>query len=58
VIMISSELPEVMGMADHIVVMHEGHVRQVFTREAATPEAVVTAATGAAPTDAVRHRAA
>jgi len=58
VIMVSSELPEVLGMADRIVVMHEGHVRRVLTRDEATPEAVVTAATGAEPSNLVRHRAA
>jgi rhamnose transport system ATP-binding protein len=58
VIMVSSELPEVLGMADRIVVMHEGHVRQVLAREEATPEAVVTAATGAEHGSTVRHRAA
>ena len=26
VIMVSSELPDVMGMADRIIVMHEGHI--------------------------------
>jgi len=49
VVMVSSELPEVMGMADRIAVMHEGHIRHVFGREEATPEAIVTAATGATP---------
>ena len=58
VIMVSSELPEILGMADRIVVMHEGHVRRVFTREEASPEAVVTAATGAAPAGPAHHRAA
>ena len=59
VIMVTSELPEVMGMADRIVVMHEGHIRHVFAREDATPEAIVTAATGAvAQGGSPRHRAA
>ncbi len=47
VIMVSSELPEVMGMADRIAVMHEGRIRRVFAREEATAEAIITAATGA-----------
>jgi rhamnose transport system ATP-binding protein len=47
VIMVSSELPEVMGMADRIVVMHEGHIRRVYRRGEATAEEIVTAATGA-----------
>jgi rhamnose transport system ATP-binding protein len=59
VIMVSSELPEVIGMSDRIVVMHEGHIRQVFSREEATPEAIVTAATGAAaPVGRALHHAA
>ncbi|MFO1073865.1 MAG: sugar ABC transporter ATP-binding protein [Geminicoccaceae bacterium] len=57
VIMVSSELPEILGMADRIVVMHAGRVRTVLAREAATPEAVVTAATGAGD-PAGRHLAA
>lgn len=32
VLMISSELPEVLGMSDRIVVMHEGHVSGVLDR--------------------------
>jgi rhamnose transport system ATP-binding protein len=58
VVLVSSELPEVMGMADRIVVMHEGHIRRVFTREEATAEAIVTAATGATPAGTPRHHAA
>lgn len=46
VIMVSSELPEVLGMADRIIVMHEGLMVREFTRAAATAEAVVGAATG------------
>jgi rhamnose transport system ATP-binding protein len=57
VIMVSSELPEIMGMADRVVVMHEGHIRRVFTREEATAEAIVTTATGAVHTGTV-HQAA
>jgi rhamnose transport system ATP-binding protein len=44
VILVSSELPEVLGLADRVVVMHQGHVKQVFSREDATPESVVAAA--------------
>jgi rhamnose transport system ATP-binding protein len=46
VILVSSELPEVLGMADRIVVMHHGRVQRVFARSEATPERVVAAATG------------
>jgi rhamnose transport system ATP-binding protein len=47
IIMVSSELPEVMGMADRILVMRRGRVRAVFERAEATPEAILRAATDA-----------
>jgi rhamnose transport system ATP-binding protein len=47
ILMISSELPEIMGMSDRIVVMHEGRVATVIDRSAATEELVLRAATGA-----------
>ena len=47
VVMVSSELPEILGMSDRIAVMHEGRIRRIFARAEATPEAIVTAATGA-----------
>jgi rhamnose transport system ATP-binding protein len=46
VILVSSELPEVLGLADRVIVMHHGHVRKVFSRAQATPERVVAAASG------------
>jgi rhamnose transport system ATP-binding protein len=46
VILVSSELPEVLGMADSVVVMHQGHIKKVFSRAEATPENVVAAASG------------
>jgi rhamnose transport system ATP-binding protein len=46
VLMISSELPEVQGMADRIVVLFEGRVIREFTRTEATEEAIMHAATG------------
>jgi len=46
VLMISSELPEVLGMADRIVVLFEGRVMREFSREAATEDAIMHAATG------------
>jgi len=48
VILVSSELPEVLGLADRVVVMHQGHVKQVFSRDEATPECIVAAASGIA----------
>lgn len=46
ILMISSELPEVLGMADTILVMHEGRISASLDRDQATPEAVMHAATG------------
>jgi len=45
ILMISSELPEVLGMSDRIIVMHEGHVTAHFTRAEATQEMIIAAAT-------------
>ena len=47
VILISSELPEVMGLADRILVMHEGRVVDAFSRKNWSAEKIVAAATGA-----------
>jgi rhamnose transport system ATP-binding protein len=46
VLMISSELPEVLGMADRVLVMHEGRLTGELTREEADEERVIRAATG------------
>jgi rhamnose transport system ATP-binding protein len=46
VLMISSELPEVLGMADRIVVLFEGRVSREFSREEADEDAIMHAATG------------
>ena len=53
IIMISSELPEVLGMSDRILVMREGAIVAEFTRETATREAIMEFATGARRTGAV-----
>jgi ABC-type sugar transport system ATPase subunit len=47
VIIISSELPEVLGMSDRILVMREGAIAAEFARETATREAIMEVATGA-----------
>ena len=46
VIMVSSELPEVMGMADRIIVMHEGLMVAEYRAGEATAETIVSAASG------------
>lgn len=46
IIMISSELPEVLGMSDRILVMRKGRIVAEFTREEASPQRVVLAAAG------------
>jgi ribose transport system ATP-binding protein len=48
IIMISSELPELLGMSDRILVMHRGRIRAEFTSANATEERVLTAALGLA----------
>jgi rhamnose transport system ATP-binding protein len=46
VLMISSELPEVLGMADRVLVMHEGRLTGELARAEADEERVVRLATG------------
>lgn len=46
IILISSDMPEIMAMSDRILVMREGRQMGVFGREEATQEKVLTAAMG------------
>jgi rhamnose transport system ATP-binding protein len=52
VLMISSELPEVLGMADRILVLHEGRLAAEFDSGDADEDAIMRAATGQARTGA------
>jgi D-xylose transport system ATP-binding protein len=46
IVLVSSELPEVLGLADRVIVLHEGRLSGEFTRQQATAEAVMACATG------------
>ena len=46
IIMVSSELPEIIGMSDRIMVIHEGSVAGIIDGQDATQERVITLATG------------
>ena len=46
ILMISSELPEVLGMSDRILVMHEGRIAGELSRSEATQEKIMHLATG------------
>jgi rhamnose transport system ATP-binding protein len=47
ILMISSELPEILGMSDRVIVMREGHMTAQFSRAEATQEKIISAATQA-----------
>jgi rhamnose transport system ATP-binding protein len=47
ILMISSELPEILGMSDRVIVMREGHMTGHFSRAEATQEKIISAATQA-----------
>jgi rhamnose transport system ATP-binding protein len=55
IVMISSELPEVLGMSDRIAVMRGGTIVATLDRAAATPEELLSLALGHAPAPEARH---
>jgi ribose transport system ATP-binding protein len=48
IVMVSSELPEVLGMSHRVLVIRDGRIAAEFTRAEATPARVIAAATGVA----------
>ncbi|MEQ9181459.1 MAG: ATP-binding cassette domain-containing protein, partial [Nitratireductor sp.] len=46
VLMISSELPEVLGVCDRVVVMRDGHASAPLDRKALSEERIMALATG------------
>ena len=44
ILLISSELPEILHLADRVAVMHEGHVTAELSRAEATEEVIMKAA--------------
>ena len=46
IIMISSELPEILGMSDRIAVMHAGSISGILSRQEATQQKILTLALG------------
>ena len=49
ILMISSELPEILGMSDRVIVMREGRIAGEFTRAEANQEKILSCALGGAP---------
>ncbi|MEI6157716.1 MAG: ATP-binding cassette domain-containing protein, partial [Atribacterota bacterium] len=46
IIIISSELPEILKLTDRVIVMHEGRITGIFTDSGITSENLIRAATG------------
>lgn len=53
IIMISSELPEIIGMSDRVAVVHEGNIAGVLEKASLTEERIMTLATGGEVHDTV-----
>jgi ABC-type sugar transport system ATPase subunit len=48
IVMVSSELPEVLGMSHRVLVVRGGEIRADFARADATPDKVIAVAAGVA----------
>ena len=46
IVLVSSELPELLGMSDRILMLHDGRIGGEFNRGEATQEALLSAAMG------------
>jgi len=46
IVMISSELPEILGMSDRVAVMHAGRISGILTRQEATQQQILSLALG------------
>ena len=46
IVMVSSELPEVLGMSHRILVIRDGQIAAEFSRSDATPDKIIAIATG------------
>jgi ABC-type sugar transport system ATPase subunit len=46
ILLITSEMPELLTLSDRILVMHRGHCTAQFSRQEATPEKILAAAMG------------
>lgn len=53
IIMISSELPEIIGMSDRVAVVHEGSIAGILEDSAITEARIMTLATGGKLNEAV-----
>lgn len=56
-LVMSTELPEILGIADRVIVMYEGRISGEFTRAEATTEKVIAAASGATVEEAMGVKA-
>jgi D-xylose transport system ATP-binding protein len=56
VVLVSSELPELLGMIDRILMLHEGRLSGTFSRSEATPERLLAAAMGRSPEPSTHAR--